>query len=133
MLPYLPYRPALDHQYNHVAATEIELSRLREEHQASQWQLKLARAHREAFLREAGLPSTGPLDPELTRPVPPELSLLNQAIASHEQTLAELRRDIGAQEARVAAARQALARSEGKASGSAFRDADAAPASLSAA
>lgn len=132
MLPFLPYRPALDHQYNHVAATEIELSRLREAYQAAQWQLKLARAHREAYLRQAGLPSTGPLDPEPSQSQPPELNLLNQAIANHEQALAELRRDIGAQEARVAAARQALAHSASKPAGPAYRDAEAASATLSA-
>ncbi len=130
MLPFLPYRPALDHQYNHVAATEIELSRLREEYQAAQWQLKLARTHRETYLRQAGLPSTGPLDPEPNWSLPPELSLLNQAIANHEQALAELRRAIGAQEARVAAARQALAHSAGKAAGPAYRDTDTASATL---
>lgn len=104
------YRPALDHLFNCVAALEIELGRLQEEQRSLQVKLQMTTAEREALLRAAGLPPTGPLNPAVTRPVPPAIAVVNQTLASYQQALADLRRQIEAQQSKVASARRELTR-----------------------
>ncbi|MBL8055653.1 MAG: hypothetical protein JNK29_03090 [Anaerolineales bacterium] len=121
----IAYQPKLEHLYNYVAASEIELCRLLESEQALQRQLAAAQSRREELLQAYGRPVTSPLQPDAypARSLPREIIALNQAITRLGQSLADLRRQIQDQRGAVETARRALARYQAQPAGRAPQEA----------